>query len=271
LEPADDGVTLADGATVEEPVADAQTGGDLVGDTYTELEPGSVGELAVPVPAAVSELLAAADAALSGSAAAEALLVCWPVELDVEQEGAADLATQESFIDDLTIDAIVEADPNVTCLEALSVSSDSGLEGISGDGVLIASPDELPTGIGLDYLTEAVSAPLPSETPGTPSLYEPGGPGPIELLPPPVITTFSATKVMGDVWYFSGTVQYAVPSSLIVTLGGLLGGQTVSVHPNGVFSYSVMWPYCITGIVSAQASLSGGAVTSNVATDTVIC
>jgi hypothetical protein len=252
-----------------------------------------VDELAVPNPdpAAVSELLAAGDATLSGSAAADALLVCWPVELDADPSSAADLDTQESFIDGLMIDDIVEANPTVTSAEPFGVSSDSGLEGVSGDESLTGSEDELQTGVDVALQTEAVSDPLLSGTinasslSGTTdasslygtmnasslygtmnasSLYGPGDLGTIGLLPPPVVTAFSAVTVMNNVWYISGSVQYSVPSILTVTLGGLVVTQ-ISVQPNGTFFFSTMLPEGINGIVSAQASVSGIAVTSNVA------
>lgn len=284
LAPADDTVTLADDAAAEEPFADVQTDADLAGDISAKLEPPAVDELAVPNPdpAAVSELLAAGDATLSGSAAADALLVCWPVELDADPSSAADLDTQESFIDGLMIDDIVEANPTVTSAEPFGVSSDSGLEGVSGDESLTGSEDELQTGVDVALQTEAVSDPLLSGTinasslSGTTdasslygtmnasSLYGPGDLGTIGLLPPPVVTAFSAVTVMNNVWYISGSVQYSVPSILTVTLGGLVVTQ-ISVQPNGTFFFSTMLPEGINGIVSAQASVSGIAVTSNVA------
>ncbi len=75
----------------------------------------------------------------------------------------------------------------------------------------------------------------------------------MENMLPPVITSFAANWVQGNVWEFSGTVSDFELQGNLVTFGGLISGSTTTA-PDGTFTFSAMVPPGAKGYVTAQAT-----------------
>lgn len=83
----------------------------------------------------------------------------------------------------------------------------------------------------------------------------------------PVISGFTASAGVGNLWTFSGTVTDESVAGLTVTFGGLgaLSGESATVQANGTFTKTVTIPPGTQGNATAQVTDSWG-LQSNVAT-----
>ena len=86
----------------------------------------------------------------------------------------------------------------------------------------------------------------------------------------PVIVNFTATRVSGTTWTFSGTVDDATPGGLSVQLSGLpsLRGKSVTTADDGAFSITITLAPGETGTAGAQVTNWFG-LTSDLARTTV--
>jgi hypothetical protein len=126
-------------------------------------------------------------------------------------------------------------------------------------------------GVASAESTSLTASPIGSPTPtggvGTSSIGV--GVIPIGQPAPPVITDFTVTAGMSNVWTFEGEVDYLFPWLLTIDFGGVLEGHETTVLIDGTFSYEVILPSGTTGIVSAQA-FTPQSVGSNVAFDWIV-
>jgi hypothetical protein len=73
--------------------------------------------------------------------------------------------------------------------------------------------------------------------------------------PPPVITSFTATLGLGNLWTFTGTVNDPSPAGLYVQLGGVPGlSGAATVLADGTFSVTVQLAQGVSGYATAQTT-----------------
>jgi len=87
----------------------------------------------------------------------------------------------------------------------------------------------------------------------------------VDVADAPFITSFVAMNQISRLYVFEGEVLGANVQGLTVTFGGdiaALNGQTTTIGADGTFSYSIVLPADVFGIVSAQTSNDG--ISSNV-------
>jgi hypothetical protein len=73
---------------------------------------------------------------------------------------------------------------------------------------------------------------------------------------PPAIVGFTASRNVGNLWTFSGTVEDEQPEGLVVRFGGLpsLAGKTAIAGAGGYFTITVELPPGENGIATAQTT-----------------
>lgn len=269
LEPPDDSGTPGDCTTIEPQCADILESLDSPAGVQIEPEttvadapdiatyPISEGTSGLS-PATIRDLQVDEDGILSGTAASDGVRACRKVELDLDNNGAADIYTfsneSDRFMYDLGLS--VRTEQHVVQARTLEFTVDDSVEAF-GDwsAVIVAVPQsrlisaaegEFPGSVG----TTMPTGPTTPAAPTTPPI--PVGPLEETTSLAPVITSFTVGAGTGGTWFLNGTVEHEEPWTLTVVFGGVVSGS-VSVQNDGTFFYAVILPPGANGIVNAQA------------------
>jgi hypothetical protein len=146
--------------------------------------------------------LAEPVAEVIASVTEEEPLVCKPAEPATAQSTTADLGTQESLVDDSTIDAIVETDLTLT-----SVGEKTATD----------------TSLDLTISDTSLSGPTVTNLFGW-------------SFPAPVLSDITITAYEFNTWVIAGRVQHTFLQSVTVVLGGVWEDSTF-VRADGTFSF----------------------------------